>query len=231
MKKVHIKIRFTDPILGMSPSNPEIYEDYILSKSPNRDAYDGSDELDAIDGMDEEKSTITVFPRADGGLPCFFDYQIRGFFKDSCKLLAHVKGVDETGKRSKKKAATLSGALVAYQKVIDGNIFVSPRKIVIHSDKDITLCQRPLRAMTAKGERISLACSEEIAAGAWAEFDVTLYNDEDLDVLAEWMAYGRDHGMGQWRNSGRGRFEVEEFTVYEHSAKFIPYFQIERRDK
>ena len=66
MKKVHIKIRFTDSILGMSPSNPEIYEDYILSKNPNRDTFEENDELDAIDGMGEEKSTITVFPRADG---------------------------------------------------------------------------------------------------------------------------------------------------------------------
>lgn len=230
MKKIHIKIRFTDPVLGMSPSNPELYENYILSKKPNRGEADGADELDSIGSDDSERGTVTVFPRMDDGTPCFFDYQIRGFFKDSCKLLAHVKGVDETGKRSKKKAATLSGALVAYQKVIDGNIFVSPRKIAIHTDQGITLCQRPLRAMTAKGERISLACSEEIAAGAWAEFDVTLYNDEDLDVLAEWMAYGRDHGMGQWRNSGRGRFEVEEFVVSD-CAKASPYFKIERKDQ
>ena len=228
MKNVHIKLRFTDPILGMSPSEPEIYTKFIAAKKPTAD-FDVQDELDAIDQESDSVNNITVFPRDSSGTPCFFDYQIRGFFKDACKLLSHVKGVDEaTGKRSKKQASTLSGKLTAYQKVIDGNIFVYPRKIPIHFEGGVALCQRPLRAMTAKGERVSLACSEQINEGAWIEFDVTLYNDLDLDVLAEWLTYGRDHGMGQWRNSGKGRFLVEEFVVSDKKSTLTPYFQIQR---
>jgi hypothetical protein len=77
------------------------------------------------------------------------------------------------------------------------------------------------------GERVALACSEQIPEGAKIAFDVTLYNDEDVDLLAEWMAYGKDHGMGQWRNSGKGRFLVEEFIVTDVKDGVKPYFTIQ----
>lgn len=232
MKKVHIALTFLDPILGMSPSNPDIYMDYIASKAPDKDVT--ADELTALPAYDdiecgeEDPTTVTVFPRTRNGEPCFFDYQIRGFFKDSCGLLSYVRGVDENGKKTKKKAGTLSGKTVAYKKVIDGNIFVSPRKIPIYFDGPMTLCQRPLRAQTPMGERIALACSEQIPEGAKIAFDVTLYNDDDLDLLAEWMAYGRDHGMGQWRNSGKGRFHVDQFIVTDVKDGLKPYFTIQQ---
>lgn len=209
MKNVHIKLRFTDPVLGMSPANPDIYMDFIASKAPK--GADTSDELPPEDGMDQKG--VTVFPRDPNGVPCFFDYQIKGMFKDACGLLSRTTSKDENGKKSRKKAVTLSGGVTAYKKLIDGNIFVSPRMIPIVFDGPVTLCQRPLRAMTMQGERVSLACSEEIPAGAVMEFDVKLYNDGHVPLLAEWMAYGADHGMGQWRNSGKGRFQVEQFVV------------------
>lgn len=221
MKNVHIKLRFIDPVLGMSPSNPDIYMDFIASKAPQ--GADTSDELPPEDGMDPKG--VTVFPRTPDGVPCFFDYQIKGMFKDACSLLAKTTGKDENGKKSKKKAVTLSGGVSAYKKLIDGNIFVSPRMIPIQFDGPVTLCQRPLRAMTMRGERVSLACAEEIPAGAAMEFDVKLYNDDNVLLLAEWMAYGEDHGMGQWRNSGKGRFCVEQFEVSDAEA-LKPKFDI-----
>ena len=231
MKRVHIKLTFTDPVLGMSPSDPAIYEKFILSRTPDQD-FDRADELEALEGLDGERNGITVFPRDEEGNPCFLDYQIRGFFKDSCGLLGYVKGTDETGKRSKTKTNTLSGKLTAYKKVIDGNIFVTPRFIRIHTDEPIGTCQRPLRAMTAKGERNSLACSEEIAAGAWMEFDVILLNDLDVPLLEEWMSYGALHGMGQWRNSGKGRFTVDEMKAYNVVGGFVtPNCKVEYVDE
>lgn len=227
MKNVHIEIRFTDPILGMSPSDPDLYMKYIAKNAP--EGKDVSDEMDGLPALeqDEEALTMTVFPRDRNGDPCFLDYQIRGFFKDSCGLLSKANGVDETGKRSKKKAASLSGKLTAHKKVVDGNIFVSPRKIPIQYDGQMDLCQRPLRASTAQGERIALACSEQIPEGARIAFDVKLYSDDLVDVLAEWMAYGKDHGMGQWRNSGKGRFLVEKFVVTDDKQGISPYFEIQ----
>ena len=65
-------------------------------------------------------------------------------------------------------------------------------------------------AQTAQGERISLANSETIPAGATIEFTVQCLVDGDMDAVVEWLNYGKLRGMGQWRNSGKGRFNWEE---------------------
>lgn len=74
------------------------------------------------------------------------------------------------------------------------------------------LAQRPLRAQTAQGERVSLVNSEEIPAGRTCEFDVILLDDSHEKVVREWLDYGILRGIGQWRNSGKGRFT---YTAYE----------------
>ena len=71
-------------------------------------------------------------------------------------------------------------------------------------------CQRPLRASTPQGERVSIAISESIAAGAQVEFTIQCFVEDDIDLVREWLDYGRFNGIGQWRNSGKGRFTWEE---------------------
>ena len=70
-------------------------------------------------------------------------------------------------------------------------------------------CQRPLRAQTAQGERVSLANSEEIPAGSSCQFEVLCMDDSHEAAVMEWLEYGRLRGLGQWRNSGKGRFTYE----------------------
>ena len=125
-------------------------------------------------------------------------------------MLSRIGGKTETGK---KKAVNESGKLTAYKKVIDGLIFVSPRMIPIDINGTIGECQRPLRAQTAQGERVSLANSEEIPAGSTCEFDVTLLDDSHEKVVREWLDYGILRGIGQWRNSGKGRFTYIAYEV------------------
>ena len=36
--------------------------------------------------------------------------------------------------------------------------------------------------------------------------------DDDVELVREWMKYGRHKGIGQWRNSGKGRFTFEEIS-------------------
>ena len=153
---------------------------------------------------------MTVFPRDPDGNPIFYDYQIKGMFKDACGMLSRIGGKTETGK---KKAVNESGKLTAYKKVIDGLIFIQPRMIPIHVNGEITDCQRPLRAQTAQGERVSLANSEEIPAGSTCEFDVILLDDSHEKVVREWLDYGILRGIGQWRNSGKGRFTYIAYEV------------------
>lgn len=195
MKKLHIKLTFTAPVLGTSPANEDIYRDFIGSKAP--DAASVEDEVAALGADAVIENGMTVFPRTEDGRPFFYDYQIKGFFKDSCGGLRKVTGSE-------------SSKIKAYKKEIDKLIFPQPRQIPIDFEGEMQKCERPLRASTAKGERISLACSEQIPAGATCQFDVVLLIDSHEKALREWLDYGCLSGIGQWRNSGMGRFSWEE---------------------
>ncbi len=195
MKEMKVKLTFTEDILGTASADPEVHREYIASKAP--DAKTKEEEVEAL-GEDEvfEKS-LTVFPRDDEERPMFWDYQIKGMMKDACGMLRKVSG-------------TKSSKCKAYKKEIDGLIFVEERKIPISFDGEIGICQRPLRASTAQGERIALSSSESIPAGATIEFTIKCLVDADMDMVREWLDYGELRGIGQWRNSGKGRYQWEE---------------------
>ena len=103
-----------------------------------------------------------------------------------------------------------SSKIKAYKKEIDGLIFVKEREIPIIFDGEIESCQRPLRAQTAQGERVALANSETVPAGSTIEFTIQLMCDTHEKAVREWLDYGVFRGIGQWRNSGKGKFEWSE---------------------
>lgn len=114
MKKLKVKLTFTEPVLGTWPSNQNIAREFIASKSP--DAATVEDEVAALGADAVADKGMTVFPRNEAGQPVLYDYQIKGFFKDSCGMLGRIGGKTETGK---KKAVNESGKITAYKKVID----------------------------------------------------------------------------------------------------------------
>ena len=215
MKKLTAKLTTFEPVLGTSPNNADIYREFIASKAP--DASTVEDEVAAVGADSVAEKGTTVFPRDENGQPFFWDYQIKGMFKDACQMLARVPGKDENGKKI--KSGNESAKLTAYKKVIDGLIFVQPRKIPIQFDGEIEICQRPLRAQTAQGERVALAASEQIPAGAEITFSVICLNDEHVKAVREWLDYGFLRGLGQWRNSGMGRFVWEELSCEDVSPR------------
>lgn len=191
-----IKLTFIEELLGTASANPEIYREFIASKSPNAATIE--DEVAAV-GVDAiVEKTMTVFPR-ENGKPFLYDYQIKGFFKDTCSALARVPD-------------TKSSQVRAFRKIIDGTIFVFPRKIELKlpAGGSIGTCQRPLRGETAQGPRVALANSETVPAGTVLEFDVIVLDNGAEGLMREWLTYGRLRGLGQWRNSGKGRFVYEE---------------------
>ena len=193
MTKVHVKLTFTDDLLGTSSGNPELHREFIASKAP--DAAKMEEEVASLGVEAVEEKSMTVFPKMADGTPYLWDYQIRGFFKEICGAMRGIPG-------------TKSSKVKAYKKKVDNTIFVEPREIPLdlHSMK-IADCQRPLRASTMQGERIALANSEVCPQGTTCEFDVLCMVDEDVDMLRKWLEYGKYKGIGQWRNSGKGRFE------------------------
>ena len=197
MKTIEVKLTFLEGILGTCPNDEDIYRTYIGSKSP--DASTIAEELMDLTVDEVAERGMTVFPRDENGKPFIYDYQIKGFFKDACSMLRKISGTE-------------SSKIKAFKKEIDGLIFPNPRKIAI--DGEVSVCQRPLRAQTPQGERVALAMSEEIAAGAQITFEVTCLQDSQIKLVKEWLDYGKLRGIGQWRNSGKGRFEWKEIRVY-----------------
>ncbi len=201
MKSIKVRITFTEPLLGTAPADPEIHDHFIASKAP--DAPSRKEEVAAL-GVDEATERgKTIFPKMEDGTPYLWDYQLRGHIKEQLGILYKIPDT----KTSKDKSN--------YQrkKKVDNFIFVEPRKIPlwlpINLDMSATDCQRPLRASTPLGERIALAHSEEAPIGTYVECTITCMIDKDVEYVKECLDYGRFKGIGQWRNSGKGRYTWE----------------------
>ena len=65
---------------------------------------------------------------------------------------------------------------------------------------------------------MALAHSETVPEGSTIEFDVTLFCDSHEAVFREWLNYGEVRGLGQWRNSGKGRFIWREIEAGKEAA-------------
>ena len=197
MKELHVKLILTDEALGMMPSDKELHETYIASKAP--DAKSIEEEIADVGAEAVVEKQKTVFPRTEDGTPFWYDYQIRGFFKDAIGMLRKV-------------ANTKCSKLKAYKKAVDGLIFIKERRALIQVAGTIGNCQRPLRTASPMGERTAIAHSETVPAGSMTEFTVLIMAEDLEGVVRECLDYGIYRGLGQWRNSGKGRFVWEEIA-------------------
>lgn len=184
---------FTRELLGTVPKNKEIYRDHIQKKAIEAGIEVDNGEIETVDEMEEKG--WTGFHVRDGR-PFLYDYTIKGFFKDACGMLRRVTGSKSAGLKN-------------FKKVIDGLVFVSPKEIplVFPDNMGLTTIERPLRAQTAKGERVALAISDAAPAGTRITFWVKILGGVSRNVFDEWLEYGTLRGMGQWRNAGYGSFE------------------------
>jgi hypothetical protein len=188
-----IEITFTEPLLGTVAGDKEIAKDYILSNHP--DGVQG-DEVESLPDTIEKATTFFARTRLNGeSVPMLWDYQIKGFFKDACSMMLRVAKVQE---------------LRAYKKMIDGLVFVAPRRIPLILLGELTFIERPLRGQTAQGERIALARSESAPAGTKIILEINLLLPSMEKYVRKWLDYGALRGLGQWRNSGMGRFTWKE---------------------
>lgn len=191
MHIIKARLTFTEEILGTASNNPDIHSEFIASKAP--DAMSTEEEVAAIGVEEVIEKSMTVFSRNEDGTPILWDYQIKGFFKDAAGCLRRVTGT----KASKVKA---------FKKEIDGLLFVFPRMIPLNIPTELGTCERPLRASTAQGERIALANSETAPSGTTIDVEIRCLTKDMYDLARECLDYGILRGIGQWRNSGKGRY-------------------------
>ena len=194
MVTLKVKVTFDEEVLGTSSANPDIHREYIASNGPN--ALTIEEEVEAIGTEEVFEKGMTVFPRDKDGKPIVWDYQWKGFLKDAFGSLKKVSGSE-------------CGKIKAYKKEIDGLIFVYPRRIPFEMTGPVGICQRPLRAQTAQGERVALTSSETVPEGSSMVFEIKCLLDTHVKAVIEALEYGAMRGFGQWRNSGKGRFHYE----------------------
>jgi hypothetical protein len=193
MDTYSVSITFTQPILGTVPKDREVYASYVADKAASNNLVE--EELETVETIEEKG--WTGFHMSDGH-PLLYDYVIKGFFKDACGMLRRVSG-------------TKSSKIRAYRKIIDGLVFITPRRIflTLPQGAEIRALERPLRAQTAQGERVTLARSDVLPEGTTTEFTITVLGEVDEKTLREWLDYGALRGLGQWRNGGYGTFTYQ----------------------
>jgi len=223
MKKFKVRIKLLDEMLGTKPADPEVFATYIASKRPEGPA---ADEIKSAESA--EIQGTTGFHKLNG-IPFISDYQIRGFFKEAATALKLDKN-------------SFSYDLASPKSKIDLAVFVEPRMIplTLPSKGALGVCERPLRAETMQGPRVALVRSESVPTDTCLEFtikcltpDLTNKTKEKVrieDLILEWLDYGYDHGLGQWRNAGKGRFEYQIWDITEEEPKSKPTRTIARED-
>ena len=200
-----IKVTLTEGLLGTASANPEVHAEFIASKSADKDKK--KEELESLPADDLIEKSMTIFPRIDDGRPMLYDYQVKGFLKETLGIL--IDFAEPDCKIGKAKLSRWT-----YKKIVDNAVMVGPRKIALEmpDGATITHCTRPLRAETMRGERVALATSEEVPAGTTFECEISTLDNKLSELMVKCLDYGANKGLGQWRNSGKGRFTWEEIA-------------------
>jgi hypothetical protein len=187
MEKRDYVIELTTEMLGTVTKDPEVYRTYIESKKP--EALNGEEEYLTVEKVEEKG--WTGFHKDEKGL-FIFEYMIKGFLKHAGNILK-----DEL-------------KIKAMRSKLDDYVFVSPRRIYLGKTESDGVIERPLRAMTAQGPRVTLARSDYVNAGKRIDFQIALLPHKEIkwETIDTLLAYGELSGLGQFRNGGYGRFVV-----------------------
>ena len=209
-----VKLTFINPILGSAPASRDIYAKFVATKKADATA----EEITAESGLipvipfDEQtgKMIFRVDPKTNAKI--FAMHQIKGYLKEGCKN-------------------TLASEISAYRSKIDSMIHVSPDIIpLMKNGQAVTeadgLNERPLRAQTLQGPRVTLVSSEELI-GCHVEFVVEVlpvamkeFHKHSLDYIFQ---YGQYSGISQWRSAGYGRFIFELTPLNELAEKEVEF--------
>lgn len=249
MLQLRVRLTLTEEMLGTKAANKEVFSSFIASKAPTDDLR--KQELETAEHKEEAGTTWFATwteeqtykqPFFKNGsehkgkhlVPGLYDYCIRGLFKEACGAMRQADG-------------SVSKGMTAHLSKIDNLVFIFPRFIplilpddcervtgtasdeprpmplIMPDKKKLGVNERPLRANTAQGPRVSVVRSETVPAGTTMEFEIRCLanrfgKDKDgegsgqvdaMTVIEEWLNYGQLKGLGCWRNASNGRFSYE----------------------
>lgn len=211
---VHVKL--LEQMLGTVPKNKEVYASHIANKGREQLLKNAGKGLKNASGeeltpettevmLQEEVETIqeveergwTGFHTDEQG-PFVFDYFVKGTLCEAARTIA--------------KQIEKEHGLKQLQDKVKRFLFVSPRRIRLPAIEEKPL-ERPLRAMTAQGPRVTVVRSDSIAAESEFTFRIRLLDGSGLTptIIQKILAYGELIGFGQWRTGSYGRYSVVSF--------------------
>lgn len=183
-----LTLTFIEPVLGTIPKNQEVLDAYVKDL-----ARAGNDEMIAPETpAEKDERSSTGFYCDPLGRPLLYDYQVKGWLKEVGNIV--------------KDNATVK----ALRSHIENDCYIRPRSTVL-ADKPDGELERPLRAMTMQGPRVSLVRSDYIAAGRSYDFTLLVREGSKVSrkVLEMICAFGEFRGLGQWRSGGYGAVKAE----------------------
>ena len=221
------EITFITPLLATNPGNENIYKDFIANDEKTTSER-RSEEVERLGPDEVEKRGMTVFLREPDNpmIPLIKDYTWLGFLKSRAKALAKIDG-------------TVVSSMKAYVKEVNDLVTVYPRfqplmlpdgtgtsvvelkqsKLEGVAIDGVDALERPLRAETMQGDRVALAKSESAPAGSKVVVTFRCERKEGLDLVKECLDYGDQHGTGQWRNAGYGRFTWKKLDSWKEKIE------------
>jgi hypothetical protein len=199
------RLTLTEPLLG-SISKSGYAETIINDRAPDPER--AGEEIATLP-VEQDKGA-TGFHSNESGL-FVYDYVVKGFVKEAGNTMKELVG--HNGKKGEAGTPALRSKL-------DNYLFVFPRRVYIMSEAGEIVTEpdgvfeRPLRAMTAQGPRVTIARSDMVNEGV--HLDVTFrllpHREINFDLIEELLDYGQLKGLGQFRNGSFGRFTWEELV-------------------
>jgi hypothetical protein len=193
--KYELVFELTEPMLGTIPKDPHVFESYVMDQAKT-DVEKGRASEDMSRVPEEVESRgWTGFYENEAGQPIMMDYQFKGFLKNAANILKTALKIPNLRQH------------------VSDTVFVNPRSIVL-ADKPDGVLERPLRAMTMQGPRVTLVRSDIIKPGRQYTLEIQRLEGSKVTekALREILSYGELSGLLQWRNGGYGRFKVVSFN-------------------
>lgn len=207
-----ITIKLTAEMLGTVPKSRSIWTNWVVGKSRKKMLKEGKTEQEIDAKVAEELPDIAEADDSEVGHTTFFQdekgyylqaYQVRGFLKETARILGEYDGIKQ-----------LNSKVTKY-------LHVLPAKIRIAPPGELEVCERPLRGQTPQGPRVCIARSDCVPAGTEIVFYVeSLEGVLTVELLFTLLDYGRRQGLMQWRSGGRGSFDI--VSIEECDAPFPP---------
>lgn len=117
-------------------------------------------------------------------------------------------------KKPKAEKKAKSNVIKQLQDKVSRYVFVSPRKIILPPVSGHL--ERPLRALTALGPRVTVVRSDKVPEGSRFSFDIVVLKGAGITapLLKDILEYAQWQGFGQWRSGGYGRSSVVSFRQF-----------------